>query len=91
MSSMWVAEVPRQEESFLFTVGSGAAAVIVTKAELSRYLEKGKIHLRKVPEVATCLVAALEASSETAREKAYLQLLNAAPSLTFTELFHEGR
>ena len=26
MSSMWVAEVPRQEESFLFTVGSGAAA-----------------------------------------------------------------
>lgn len=30
------------------------------EAELSRSLEKGKIQLRRVPEVATCLVAALE-------------------------------
>ena len=34
---------------------------ISCQAELSRVLESGKIHLRKVPEVATRLVAALEA------------------------------
>ena len=43
MSSMWVAEVPRQEESFLFTVGSGAAAVIVTKVAKKSRVNPPKI------------------------------------------------
>lgn len=123
-----------QEESFVFTLGAGAAPVIVTKADLSKSLEQlqqlpVKLHLRKVSEVAMSLVAALEvgsvfcqwkfmeicrnpifrwldhflfqlsfpmnaftaalwfngqtlcsqAATESARESAYLQLLNAVP------------
>jgi len=54
-----------QEESFVFTLGAGAAPVIVTKADLAKSLEQlqqlpVKLHLRKVSEVAMSLVAALE-------------------------------
>ncbi|CAK9115539.1 Uncharacterized protein SCF082_LOCUS53469 [Durusdinium trenchii] len=68
------------EESFVLTIGHGAGSVIATKGHLSKYLEQSnpeKLHCRKVSEVAMSLVASLEAPSETAREKAYLQLLKA--------------
>lgn len=57
-----------QEESFVFTLGAGAAPVIVTKADLAKSLEQlqqlpVKLHLRKVSEVAMSLVAALEVGS----------------------------